>query len=197
MKKYPTLPEGYRLLLRIDLAKNKKEFWGVHIAAFAMIALLCASMAPFVPLSTLVSGEPLWVALRFAGLVVGYGVGVVLHEGIHGLFFALFGGRRPKFGLSLSFAFAGSDAYYAKLPYLWITLSPAVVLGLVFGTLSVLSMVQVLPLSLFWVFYFLHAFHFGGAAGDFYVALRLLLLPAQLLVKDDGTGMDVFVKEEA
>lgn len=197
MKKYPTLPEGYRRLLRIDLAKNKKEFWGVHIAAFAMIALLCASMAAFVPLSTLVSGEPLWVALRFAGIGVGYAVGVVLHEGIHGLFFALFGGQRPKFGLSRSFAFAGSDAYYAKLPYLWITLSPAVVLSLLFGTLSVLSMVQVLPLSLFWVFYFLHAFHFGGAVGDFYVALRLLLLPAQLLVKDDGTGMDVFVKEEA
>ena len=196
MKKYLTLPEGYALYREIDLKRNKKEFWGVNVGAYLLTVLLVLTTALAVPMSSLIEGGFLAIFFRFLAIGLGHCVCTVLHEGIHGIFFWIFGGVRPHFGLSLTYAYAGSTAYFRRLPYLWITLSPVVILGAVLSTLSALSLFGILPPSFFWVFYFLTALAVGGAAGDFYVSYRLITSPPDLLAHDTGCGMKIYIKEE-
>ncbi len=130
------------------------------------------------------------VVAIFFGLfinVVAYVLVLFLHEGIHGLVFAFWGGR-PYFGAKLPLAlFCGAkNQIFRRNQYLVVGLAPLVIItvaGIIFTLLSPTLAVYTL---------FGTIGNFSGAAGDLWVAQRLLGQPRDVLVEDTEAGYRVW-----
>jgi len=88
------------------------------------------------------------------------------------------------------YAFAGSNDYYAKKPYIFIALAPVVLWGVVIALVN-----PFVSAYWFWVVYLLQVINLSGAAGDLFVTVKFSRLPKDILVKDHGVGMTVYSKE--
>lgn len=191
-KAYEALPEGYREILAIDMQKDKKLMLivnGIALVLAALMAVLGMLIAPISGLFDFSRGMVDYFA-RFAVLLVGMVVYLVLHELTHALFMKLCGTEKVRFGFTGMYAFAASDDYYSKLPYICIALAPIVLLGAVIAIINPL-----VPEAWFWVVYFIQIMNISGAGGDLYVTFRFMGLPGDILVRDHGVGMQVFSKE--
>jgi hypothetical protein len=179
-----SLSENYELVRTIDLDKNQKEKNLVTILSLVLLVVV------FV----------LGFALRAPGVVMADSIEIVmlaalpafvvylfLHEAVHGVFMWYFSKKKPHFGISLQYAYAGSDAYFRRTPYLIIALAPFVIWGLVFGIVALM-----LDSIWFWLFWFLEAGNASGAAGDLYVFSVISKLPENILVQDDGISMRIY-----
>lgn len=51
------------------------------------------------------------------------------------------------------------------------------------------------PYDWFWVVFIIQVINISGAAGDIYVACRLLSVRGEVLVKDSGTAMELYIKD--
>ena len=98
--------------------------------------------------------------------------------------------KKPHFGLSFTYAYAGSDIYFAKKPYLVIALAPLVIWGVLLAVINLL-----IPASWFWVVWFIQLNNVCGAAGDLFVFFHMLKKPHTVLVQDTGTAMTVYLSE--
>lgn len=192
MKAYETLPEGYREILAIDLQKNKKLMLLVNGIAIVLAALTFVVGIRQVPVSTLfdMSGGMGAYFARFGLLLVGIVAYMVLHELTHAVVMKLCGTKKVRFGFTGAYAFAGSDDYYPKLPYICIALAPIVLLGLLLAAVN-----AIVPEQWFWVVFIIQITNISGAGGDLYVSARFARLPADILVRDYGVGMHVYSKE--
>ncbi len=185
MKSCLELPEGYEALFAIDLQKDKK------------LALLVNSLALVIALALIVLGGALMLRnseivieltlVKTLALLAGLVVYILLHELVHGIFMRINSGQRPKYGFTGLYAYAGSQAYFAKKPYIVIALAPIVVWGVVLAALCVL-----VPRDWFWVVWLIQVINLSGAAGDLYVTVRFSHLPRNILVQDTGVSMTVF-----
>ena len=192
MKSTFELPCGYRQCLHVDLAKNKKLFLLVNLAAALIGVALAIAGIVICPISaTFDAEEYIWMPLlRFGVLMIAFPVYIVLHELVHGLFIRIFSGKGAHYKFTLAYASAGSDAYFGKWSYIVIALSPVVLLGALLAVLCAL-----LPATWFWVAYAIQILNLSGAAGDYYVTLRFCTLPRDILVRDSGTAMTVYTPE--
>lgn len=185
-----TLPEGYQELFKVDLLHDRKLMLLVNVLGLGiMLAFGLLGHFAFVRIGSLFDMEQGFgpYILRFAVLLIGYLVYMVLHEAVHGVCMYYFSRVKPHFGFNGMYAWAGSTSYFRKVPYLIIALAPIVVWGIVLAVLC-----AVVPTSWFWVVYFIQLGNLGGAAGDLYVTWRFRSLPEDILVNDTGTGMTVF-----
>lgn len=189
MKAIKTLPEGYKEIYSIDLQKDKKMSLLVNLIAIAIAILLVVPMIFLVPISTLFSTENGFgdYAIRFLALIVFMIVYMVLHELVHGIAMKMCGTEKIRYGFTGMYAFAGSDDYYGKKPYIFIALAPVVLWGIVLAIITPL-----VPIEWFWVVYFIQIINISGAAGDLFVTVRFSRLPKDILVKDHGVGMTVY-----
>ena len=188
------LPANYRELRRIDLQKNKKLMLLVNLLALAIAALLCAVGHRVVPVSKMfdMSDGIVFYFVRFGVMLGGTVLYIVLHEAVHGIFFRIYGsGVKPTFGFTGMYAFAASKAYFNRLSYFIIGLSPVVIWGAVLFVLNLL-----LPAVWFWPIFLIQISNLSGAAGDFYVSILLARMPSTLLVQDDGVAMTFYVPDE-
>ncbi len=200
MKSTLTLPEGYREILSVDLQKNKRLALLVNALALIIAAVMVVAYIIFGPSLEVYliadNSERGWtlnfplviISLLIAG--VGTLVYIILHEATHGVFMYGFSRVKPRFGMTLMYAYAGSDAYFTKLPYIVIALAPVVLLG---GVLLALNII--LPTEYFLPVYFIQIMNLSGAAGDFYVTARFMTLPKDILVCDTGVSMTVYASE--
>lgn len=191
MKAFETLPQGYKEILSIDLQKNKKLMLLVNGIAIVLAVPMFVLGARLVPVSALfdMSGGMGAYFARFGVLVGAIVVYMVLHELTHALIMKLCGTKKIRFGFTGMYAFAGSDDYYPKLPYICIALAPIVLLGIVVAAINAL-----VPEEWFWVVYFVQITNVSGAGGDLYVTARFASLPKDILVRDYGVGMRVYSK---
>lgn len=189
MRAVSCLPEGYGELMSIDLQKNKKAALLVNGIAAVISVVMGVGMHFIVPVSSLFDMENGLgaYALRFGLLALGCVVYMVLHELVHGVTMRCFGTKRVKYGFTGVYAFAGSEDYYPKLPYIVIALAPVVVWGAVLAVACLL-----VPEEWFWVVYIIEIVNISGAAGDIYVTAKFSRLPADILVRDYGVGMKVY-----
>lgn len=97
---------------------------------------------------------------------------------------------RLKYGFTGLYAFAGSEDYYAKKPYIFIALAPVVLWGIVIGVITPLVFGE-----WFWVVYLIQVANISGAAGDIFVTARFARMPGDILVRDVGVGMRVYSGE--
>ena len=193
MKALNTLPQDYLPVGSVDLQKNKKQALLVNLLAVAIALVMVLPMCFIVPIHTTFrfgSGMqnvlvPLLVLLAS---IVAY---MILHELVHGVAMKLCGTKKVKYGFTGLYAFAGSEDYYDKKSYIFIALAPVVLWGAVLAVLNVL-----VPVEWFWIVYLIQVNNISGAAGDLYVTVKFSRMPKDILVKDHGTGMAVFAKEE-
>ena len=182
-----TLPENYRKLCDIDLEKNKKQYAIVNGLSLIVAA---AALLPI----WLLAPEGAKSFHGVAGLLVllaGMFVYILLHEAEHGVCFWYFSRQKPRFGWKSAYAYAASDAYYAKGPYLVIGLAPVVLWGVVLAVLAVL-----LPAECYWTEQLVQLINLSGAAGDLYVTWLLSRMPKDILIQDAGVAMQVFAPAE-
>ena len=191
MKSCVELPEGYEEILSIDLQKDKKLALLVNGLAILIAVPLAVIGLLIVPVSVLFDMSAGFgrYCLRFAALLVGVIVYMVLHELVHGIFMKRFSGVKPRYGFPGLYAYAGSDAYFGKRHYIIIALAPVVVWGLVLLLLN-----AVVSPEWFWVVYFIQIGNLSGAAGDLYVTYKFRQLPEDILVRDTGVAMTVYSK---
>ncbi len=181
------LPEEYVLFECIDLAKNKQQM--LFVTVLSLVLLVAVFLAGFIlrPGFAVFSENGELVALALFVALLGYALYIVLHEAVHGLLMWYFSKKKPHFGISLQYAYAGSNAYFRKVPYLLIALSPLVVWGAVF-----LALALMMPGIWFWVIWFLQAGNVSGAAGDLYVFAKICSMRLDILVQDDGVRMRIY-----
>lgn len=177
------LPTGYVLAQTVDMVKDRKLMWRINGAALVIALAVLLLSAVFGPSLAM----PPWQWLLMAALVLVY---IVLHEGVHGIFIRIFCGRWGGFGFKGAYAYAGSDAYFAKVPYVIIALSPVVFWGIVLQ-----GGMMALP-NLFWPLAFVQMVNLSGAVGDYYICYCIAQMPGDVLVRDEGTVMRFYTKEE-
>lgn len=124
-------------------------------------------------------GLVIWVVVN----VVGYVVILPIHELIHGAIFSFWGGK-PYYGAKLPFALycGAKKQLFHRNQYLVVGLAPLVVITLAGIVLTLLSP----GLASYAIFATVG--NFSGAAGDVWVARRILREPGSVLVEDTETG---------
>ncbi|HLW01212.1 MAG TPA: DUF3267 domain-containing protein [Ktedonobacterales bacterium] len=119
--------------------------------------------------------------------ILAYLLVLALHEGLHGVVFALLGGR-PTFGAKLPFAlYCGApNQLFTRGGYLAVGLAPLVVISLAGIVLIALApgLAPFVQLGLIG--------NFSGAAGDLWAARVLLAQPPTALLLDTASGFEVY-----
>lgn len=198
MKTQQQLPTDYSENLSIDLQKNKRlalTVNGIALLIAVIMLILGIILGPGIEVfirADITSPDSITpdIPLIFSNLLI-LGLGtilyVILHELVHGIFMYAFSGVKPHYGLNLMYAYAGSSAYFSKLPYIIIALSPVVIWGIVLAVLNF-----ILPKGFFYSIYFIQMLNVSGAAGDIFVTARFLRLPKDILINDTGVSMTVY-----
>ncbi len=112
---------------------------------------------------------------------------LVLHEGLHGLFFRLFTvNAKVRFKIYYASA-AAPDWHFPRWQYMIIALAPLV--GI---TLLCLAALAWLPKEVAVPAFILLLFNTSGAVGDLWVAARLVFCPRVTYVRDYGDAIEFF-----
>lgn len=129
-----------------------------------------------------------WVLLFLVCLLVT----IPLHEGLHGLFFHLFGGR-VSFGAKMWTAFglvfwASSDKLYTRKQFTIISLAPQIL------TLILLPVVIWASLPVMWEMglFIIAVGNLCGGGFDIYISLKLKRFPAGYMYQDTKDGLNVY-----
>ena len=181
-----TLPKGYRQIEVMDFVRNRKQLLTVNIAAIvvSVIMVVVGMLAkPFSPTWEFLKTR-WWMFLVAAAMYLAY---IPLHELTHGLFMHALSGAKPKYGLKLCYAYAGSSVFFDRRSHGLIALAPLVLWGIVLFVLE-----RTLPVHWFWLIYFIQITNVSGSMGDVYCALHLARLPRKILIQDSGVRMRVF-----
>jgi hypothetical protein len=180
------LPAGYREVRRVDLMRNRKEAVLVNLLALiitgAMVALGFVLCPPF---SEMQIGIHTVIGMLL--MMLGVILYMVLHEIVHGVFMKGFSGVKPRYGFTGLYAYAGSDALFARKQYLVIAFAPVVILGIVIAVLTVAFYE-----TAFWYLYIIQIVNISGAAGDLYVGALIARAKNDVMVRDAGTDMSFY-----
>lgn len=190
MKACTSLPEGYALIRSINMQREARLSVFLNILAVFLAAVMVALGLSLKPIYGDIDMKFLIKTLAVLAGVIIY---MALHEIVHGVFLKLYCPQaKVRFGFTGLYAYAGAPhAYYGKLPYIVISLSPVVILGLALLTGCLLA-----PAEYFWFFYFIEIMNISGAAGDYYmVALLLCRMPDGVLVNDTGVAMSMYAHD--
>lgn len=187
-----SLPNEYKLHLCVDLQKDKKLSIFINLFAILVVIAMAVPMHFAIPIVTLfdISQGMFLYFIRFGVLLFGIIFYMVLHESVHGIAMKLCGTKKVKYGFTGLYAFAGSTDYYSKASYIFIALSPVVLLGIILLIVNLF-----VSNSWFWVVYIIQILNISGAVGDAYVTVRFAKSPKDILIQDSGTAMTVYIKE--
>ncbi len=193
-----SLPSDYRLTYSFDL-KNRKRLILVNFIGLGMFFLfawlfflLLRWLRPDdlagltgVFKTTFTSLKDL---LPLFALIISMILMVILHEGLHGIFFWLFTREKPVFALRLAYAYAGApDWYLPRNQFLVTALAPLIGISLL-GTV----LMAVLPPSLLLPTYIFMVVNANGSTADIWVAVKLLLHPRTCLANDRGDSFTLY-----
>ena len=180
------LPRGYRLAGVMDFVRNRRQMKIVSLSALGVTALMLAWGFIFHPvgasLALLRTRWPLWLVL--AAMLAAY---IPLHELTHGAFMFALSGVKPKYGLRLPYAWAGSDVYFDKVSHAVIALAPVVIWGVILQTLC-----AALPEGWWWLIWAVQISNISGSTGDIYCVIHLARMPRDTLIRDTGTRMTIY-----
>lgn len=189
---YQELPNNYKESNIVDLKANKQMLI-VNLLAVAIMLVMIFCMNYFIPINSIVSKHSSMnsVLLKVVVIAIGFVLYVILHEAVHGLTMKCFGAKRLKFGFRAMYAYAGSDEYFSKGVYIMIALSPVLVWGIVLGIVN-----AIVSYDWFWVIFALQIANISSSSGDLYIAFKFTALKKADIVKDTGTVMTVYSKNE-
>lgn len=182
---HKTSPKGYRQIEVMDFVRNRRQLLIVNIAAMVVMVVMIAAgllLYPFAPTWEFLKAN-WWAWLVAACMYIAY---IPLHELTHGVLMHILSGVKPKYGLKLPYAYAGSNVYFDKKSHNLIALAPLIVWGVVLFALE-----RMLPAQWLWIFYFIQISNVSGSMGDVYCVLHLMKLPGDILIQDTGTRMRI------
>jgi hypothetical protein len=186
-----TLPLDFEPLYTLDLAKDLRVGMLLNLAVLFMLFIfgyLFLWAGKTLRPETWSADQTLLGEIGLVDLVVVFVLMVLLHEGIHGLFFWVYTRERPKFGLKLLYAYASApDWYFHRNPFIWVGLSPLVLISLI-GVLLIpwLPIAWIPPLILFLTI------NAAGSMGDAFIVLKLLSQPDDALIQDLGDSFTIY-----
>ena len=189
MKATSTLPENYNKYYSVDLQKNKKIAVIINLLAFVITIIMVVAGIFINPIMSFLDTTNGYLPLlaRLVCIALGSIAYIILHELIHGIAMKICGTKKIKFGFTGLYAFAGSNDYYDKKAYVFIALAPVVFWGIILGVLNFL-----VSEPWFWVVYIIQIFNISGAVGDYFVTIKFINFPKDILIKDDGVSMTVY-----
>ena len=190
MKAKQTLPYGYQEIFSLDLQNGKKAPMFVNMIALSIAVIMFVPMNFFMPLTRylffdMTKGFHFYI-LRWVVFILASLSYIILHELVHGMTMKYFGCQKVKYGFSGLYAYAGSEDFFDKKSYIVIALAPVVLWGIVLLIINLL-----VPDEWIWIVYLIQITNISGAAGDFYVTVKFLKMPEDILVKDRGVSMTV------
>jgi hypothetical protein len=189
------IPQNYVSFWRLNF-NGKKATIIVNVAALFLLILFGTAFAVLirlirpgaVSLNFSISGSIGTTLIFLAEAVIITFVVMFVHEGFHGLFFWIFCGTKPIFGIKGYYAYAAAPGWYFRRgQYALIGLAPLLGITLL-GILGALW----LPKFFMMPIYLMLVFNASGAAGDIWVVLRLLFCPTDIWVLDQGDGVEFF-----
>ena len=186
---YKRLPRGYRQIEIMDFVRNRKQMLTVNLSGLAIMAILIVVgllVHPIQPAWSAIN-ERWWLWFAFAGMMLGY---IPLHELTHGVFMYALSGEKPKYGLSFTYAYAGSQVWFDRKSHIIIALAPVVIWGVILQVLIALITEE----PWFWLLWAVQISNLSGSAGDLYCVLHLARMEGDLLIQDTGTRMRVMRK---
>ena len=196
LKAQRELPREYTCFWRFDITQYKEavslSVWGAIIMLAAWIGFLAlARVAKPAVFSKgfLFKPESIGASLVFIIEVLAVtGLMIVLHEGLHGLFFWLFTGERPRFAIKIYYAYAAAPGwFFPRWQYFITCLAPLVGITLI-GVAALFWLPAFCAMPAF----LLLVFNTSGAVGDMWVALRLLVCPRTTFAKDYGDRIEFY-----
>ena len=205
------LPSNYRQQATLDLAKSNKAGCGAIVSGIVLLIAVgwllvqfTRSLRPtalpgtwFREILIIAPDGELSGVLPFQ-LIVDAVVALVLvmliHELVHGVFFWLFAGRRPRFGIKGLYVYAAAPlgVYFPRNQYLIVGIAPLGLLTFVGLLLVVIVPVAVVPILMLFI-----AFNAAGAAGDLIMAVCLLFYSPDTLMQDSDTGVTIYGPEKS
>lgn len=199
MRATEILPESHREFGSLDLARNTRVALVLNLVALPLFLVFGWSFMKVAQLlrPDIVSRfhylnlslSPIASFLLFVGIILGM---MVIHEVVHGLFFWLFTGSRPVFGLKLLFAYAGAPGWYIpRNQYIVVGLAPLVLI-----TAAGFFLIVLITLPLAQLFLFGITMNASGAVGDLYVSAWVLLRSPEALIEDTGVGFSIYERKE-
>lgn len=193
MKALQILPAEYSKIYKVNLQKDKRTAAFINILSVLIGVAMAIPAHFYIPITTLFNMEKgiLNYFLRFVVLFVSIIIYMILHELIHGVTMKICGTKKVKYGFTGLYAFAGSKDYYDKNSYIAIALMPVIVFFFVF-----LILCFMLPKEWFWVVCLLQITNISGATGDFFVTVKFLQFPKDILISDSGVEMTVYSKQK-
>ncbi|MCZ7554084.1 MAG: hypothetical protein B6D39_00255 [Anaerolineae bacterium UTCFX2] len=188
------LPTSHSLLRAIDFSKDRRLLIGLNIIGLILLfpfGWLFTRIASILRPATLAQGVNIVSFSAIAYLIIIITIIVIfiiLHEVVHGIFFWIITGSKPVFGFKGAYAYAAAPGWFIpRNPYLWIGLSPLVVLSLTgFVLITVLPVNWLLPIMIGLIF------NAVGSVGDLYVVFWLFLKPATVYIQDQGDAINIY-----
>ena len=195
MKAKQTLPYGYQEIFSLDLQNGKKAPMFVNMIALSIAVIMFVPMNFFMPLTRylffdMTKGFHFYI-LRWVVFILASLSYIILHELVHGMTMKYFGCQKVKYGFSGLYAYAGSEDFFDKKSYIVIALAPVVLWGIVLLIINLL-----VPDEWIWIVYLIQITNISGATGDFYVTVKFLKMPEDILVKDRGVSMTVYAPKQ-
>lgn len=189
------LPHRYEPIKKIDLREDKKATIVIRILCAVVVAVMLVSGGIFYggsALKNLLLTEKIAELNNLIGRVLLIILFCFLHiqlrEGVNILLMKLFCKKaRIKMKFGLFFTDAISNAFYCRKAYIFISIAPFLIFALLLGII-----VSLVPFEWFWTIYIIQIVNFASAVGDVYVLFILLRMPKDILIRDNGTEIEVF-----
>ena len=187
------LPPGYSLEREVKLPEDRGALKIMAVLQLVLAAVLIGFGLWNHPIREAFSMGAVRTVAAFCFMAVGILIYFLAHEWVHGVFIRLVTGRSAAFGFELKkgMAYAYSNAFFAKSPYVVIALAPLVVWTVLLGLL-----LRDVPESWFWYLYVIQIVNVSGAVGDLYVTWLTLHMPKDTLILDTGMEMRFYVKKQ-
>ena len=172
---------------RVDLIKDEKKMTQIIVILLVVAAVAVVIGLPFAPFGGILAFGNLSSLTGLFIFLLIYIIFIFIHELIHIIFMKIFSPAKVTYGISWSYAYAGSEGYFTKRQHMVVGLSPVVVIGAFLLVLTI-----VLPMELFWTIHIWQVINLSSAAGDFFMANYLRKQPSDMLIQDDGPAMTIF-----
>jgi hypothetical protein len=199
LKAQQSLPQSYTRFWSFDINETKEalylSLWGAVLMVAAWIGFLPLARffkpAAFPKNFLFQSGTWQDTLIFIINLALVTVVMVVLHEGLHGLFFWLFSADRPRYAIKVYYAYAAAPGwYFPRWQYFFTALAPLA--GI---TLLCIAALAWAPAAFAIPAYLLLVFNTSGAVGDIWVALRLFSCPKTTYIKDYGDRIEFYTRQ--
>lgn len=186
-----TLPPDFEPLYTLDLTKDLRV--GVYLN-LAVLFMFFVFGYIFLWLARTLRPEAwsvdriLLSEIGFLDLAIVFALMIILHEGIHGMFFWFYTREPPRFGLKLLYAYAAApDWYIRRNPFIWVGLSPLILIS-IFGLIAILWA----PVSWIIALILFLTVNAAGSMGDVFIVFKLLSQKGEVLIQDMGDSFTIY-----